>query len=298
MQKETQTQNYILRREYRKSLKLSITPQVEVLVQAPWNLSQAAISQFLEKHAAWIAAHLAEAEQNRASRQEWLESILFLGREYPVRRWAQREVCLSKANLYLPELDSPEKERRKVAAWYRAQAQVLLPRRTQFWAGKMQKNYRQVRISSARKRWGSCTGEGVISFSWRLLQAPPAAVDYVIIHELAHRYRIEPLPGVLGLCRGLLPGLSGQKAPVGADGRGDAPHRVGCLSCKWVKKREQHRCSHGAEGRTRTGTVSLPVDFESTTSANSITSANRTYHSRKTRARQGLKREKWMKFNA
>lgn len=191
MQKETQTQNYILRREYRKSLKLSITPQAEVLVQAPWNLSQAAISQFLEKHAAWIAAHLAEAEQNRASRQEWLESILFLGREYPVRRWAQREVCLSKANLYLPELDSPEKERRKVAAWYRAQAQVLLPRRTQFWAGKMQKNHRQVRISSARKRWGSCTGEGVISFSWRLLQAPPAAVDYVIIHELAHRYRMD-----------------------------------------------------------------------------------------------------------
>ena len=52
------------------------------------------------------------------------------------------------------------------------------------------------------------------------------------------------------------------------------------------KKKEQHRCSHGAEGRTRTGTVSLPVDFESTTSANSITSANRTYHSRKTRARR------------
>ena len=194
MQKQTETRNYILRREYRKSLKLSITPQAEVLVQAPWNLSEAAISRFLAKHEAWIAAHLAEAEQNRASRQERLESVPFLGREYPVRRWAQKEVCLSGGVLYLPEADSPETERRKVATWYRAQAQELFPRRTQYWADKMQKPYARVRISSARKRWGSCTGEGVISFSWRLLQAPPAAVDYVLIHELAHRYRMDHSP--------------------------------------------------------------------------------------------------------
>ena len=41
-------------------------------------------------------------------------------------------------------------------------------------------------ISDARKRWGSCTHKGIINFSWRLIQAPPEIVDYVVVHELVH----------------------------------------------------------------------------------------------------------------
>jgi predicted metal-dependent hydrolase len=46
--------------------------------------------------------------------------------------------------------------------------------------------YSRVGITSARTRWGSCSAKGALNFSWRLIQAPMEAVDYVVIHELVH----------------------------------------------------------------------------------------------------------------
>ena len=43
-----------------------------------------------------------------------------------------------------------------------------------------------VRITGARTRFGSCSGSNRICFSWRLMDYPEAAVDYVVVHELAH----------------------------------------------------------------------------------------------------------------
>ncbi|HPX82802.1 MAG TPA: M48 family metallopeptidase, partial [Syntrophales bacterium] len=45
---------------------------------------------------------------------------------------------------------------------------------------------RSVRISEARSRWGSCSAANRLAFSWRLMIAPPAVIDYVVVHELAH----------------------------------------------------------------------------------------------------------------
>ncbi|MCX6013893.1 MAG: M48 family metallopeptidase, partial [Chloroflexi bacterium] len=46
--------------------------------------------------------------------------------------------------------------------------------------------YKNVRITSAQTRWGSCSGHGNLYFSWRLIMAPLEVIDYVVIHELAH----------------------------------------------------------------------------------------------------------------
>ena len=43
-----------------------------------------------------------------------------------------------------------------------------------------------MKITDARTRWGSCSTRGSLNFSWRLVMAPPAVIDYVILHELAH----------------------------------------------------------------------------------------------------------------
>jgi len=42
------------------------------------------------------------------------------------------------------------------------------------------------KLSNARSRWGSCTSQGDIRLNWRLIQAPPSIINYVICHELAH----------------------------------------------------------------------------------------------------------------
>ena len=44
----------------------------------------------------------------------------------------------------------------------------------------------KLRIREYKRRWGSCDSKGDLSFNWRIIMAPPEALDYVVIHELAH----------------------------------------------------------------------------------------------------------------
>ena len=67
-----------------------------------------------------------------------------------------------------------------------AQAKAYLPKRTMEYAAVMGVNPTGIRITSARTRFGSCSAKNSICYSWRLMQYPKAAVDYVVVHELAH----------------------------------------------------------------------------------------------------------------
>ena len=96
-------------------------------------------------------------------------------------------------------LDWIEKQRARMAARalpplteaeikvLRARAKADLPVRTDFWAKRMGVEYTRVTITSAEKRFGSCNSRGGIAYSYRLMQFPEAVIDYVVVHELAHR---------------------------------------------------------------------------------------------------------------
>ncbi len=66
-------------------------------------------------------------------------------------------------------------------------AKELLPRLTAEWAAVMGVEYGRVTITSAKKRFGSCNSLGNICYSYRLLQFPMEAIEYTVVHELAHR---------------------------------------------------------------------------------------------------------------
>ncbi len=185
---------YQVKRTHRKSLKLSITPDAEILVEAPLNLRQEVIEQFVQKYEEWIEQHLKLALEQKNNRAQWLESVPFMGKEYAVHVWQEKEILLTAKEIYLPESTEPQQERKKVIAWYKSQAKAILGKRAAYWAQIMQCKYTQLKISSAKKRWGSCNSQGHIAFSWRLMQAPPEAIDYVIIHELAHLQILDHSP--------------------------------------------------------------------------------------------------------
>jgi predicted metal-dependent hydrolase len=70
-------------------------------------------------------------------------------------------------------------------AWYRQTRQVIGTRLT-WYAHEHGFLYKKIRIGAARTRWGSCSTTGTLSFTWRLLMAPPEMIDYVVVHELVH----------------------------------------------------------------------------------------------------------------
>ena len=138
---------YELLRSSRRTLALEITGDCRVVVRAPMRVSRARIDAFVDGHEAWIAEHLARQEERRERHPEPTE--------------AEREALLRRAREELPG---------KVEHY--GAAMGLYPT--------------GVAITGARKRFGSCSGKNRICFSWRLMQYPEAAIDYVVVHELAH----------------------------------------------------------------------------------------------------------------
>ena len=69
---------------------------------------------------------------------------------------------------------------------YKAQARAYIVPKVEEYAQKFGFKYNKVRITSATTRWGSCSSKKNLNFSYRLILAPKASVDYVIVHELCH----------------------------------------------------------------------------------------------------------------
>lgn len=80
----------------------------------------------------------------------------------------------------------PAKPRELLNAWYRGKAETIFAERAAYWAERMGVAYKSVRIKDQRTLWGSCSREGNLNFNWRVVLAPAAVLDYLVVHELAH----------------------------------------------------------------------------------------------------------------
>lgn len=141
-------ETYELIRSGRKTLALEITRDCRVLVRAPRSVSQKAIDDFVVKHSDWIARHL-EQQRRRAAAA--------------------------------PPAPTPT----EIEA-LKARARAVLPPKVAFWSKKMGVTPTGLKITTARKRWGSCSGKNSLCFSCFLMDWPEAAIDLVVVHELCH----------------------------------------------------------------------------------------------------------------
>jgi predicted metal-dependent hydrolase len=71
--------------------------------------------------------------------------------------------------------------------WYRAEAARVLGDYARALAARHQLDYKKIIIRDQRRRWGSCSSRGTLSFNWRLLLGPERVARYLVAHELAHR---------------------------------------------------------------------------------------------------------------
>jgi predicted metal-dependent hydrolase len=88
------------------------------------------------------------------------------------------------------EMVGPEPSEDAVRAalerWYRRRARIEVVARLEAACGRAGTTFGRLQIRGQRTRWASCSSTGAMSFNWRLLLAPPAILDYVIEHEVAH----------------------------------------------------------------------------------------------------------------
>ena len=131
----------------RKTLSLEITRDAEVLVRAPLKTTNKRIEEFVHAHYDWVISHLE-------------------------RRLEQIKNNPEPSNEELNEL--------------KALAKRIIPEKVEKYSKIMGIIPEHVSINSAKTRFGSCSGKNRLNFSCRLMSYPECAIDYVVVHELAH----------------------------------------------------------------------------------------------------------------
>ena len=148
MSEKTQTVlPYRLIRSKRRTLSLHIDDNCEIVVRAPLKLPKKTVDAFVAEHADWIEKHMPAARARQAQHD-------FLTPE---------------------RLDA-----------LKARAREVIPPRVAYYAARMGVEPTGVKITTARKRFGSCSAKNSLCFSCLLMLYPDEAVDCVVVHELAH----------------------------------------------------------------------------------------------------------------
>jgi len=176
-------------RSGRRTLSIEISSAGEVIVRQPWHVSRRTVQDFLAKKSRWIISKkdLVYKRLTAFPQKNFTpgENFLYLGKSYPLKLVDDTEPLSLAAEFRLSKRCVSE-ARSAFLGWYKQQAIQYLPRRTQQLAQACGLVFRQVKISRALTRWGSCSAAGDINLSWRLVLAPLPVIDYVLIHELAH----------------------------------------------------------------------------------------------------------------
>ncbi len=146
----------------RKTLGLEVTAEGRVKVRAPFGTGDKVIEDFVRMRAGWI-------------REKYL---LFRSRR------EKREAAGKKDYEKDPGLE----------AEYRELAGKKIRQRVRYFSGKMGVTCGRISIRSQKTRWGSCSGRGNLNFNWKLILMPPEILDYVVVHELAHRKQMNHSP--------------------------------------------------------------------------------------------------------
>ncbi len=191
----------------RRRISFAVHPEDGRLeVRAPIGISSTEIARIVKAN--W---ELAEKLQQRARRllvqhppKLFLsgEEFYYLGVPYPLE-FSRRIRQFERA--FLIPGGTPDEVKKQLELLFRQLAQEYLPDRVQLLANRYRLNPGEVKINGARRRWGSCNRNGTLNFTWRLIQAPPEAVDYVIVHELAHLRELNHSPRFWDEVRRMLP---------------------------------------------------------------------------------------------
>ena len=132
----------------RKTIAIQIKEDGRVVVRTPYSMSRVKAEQFIEERRDWIL-------KNQKALKEKQDQKMMITQE-------MRKAGVEKA-------------------------MEIFPKRVEYYARLMGISYGRITIREQKTRWGSCSGKGNLNYNWKLTLMPPEILDYVVVHELAHR---------------------------------------------------------------------------------------------------------------
>lgn len=173
-------------RSKRRTLALVVTHDAQLVVHAPIAITDSVINDFIRRKSKWIINKQEKALSQKVIPKKFVdgEGFLYLGRSYRLKVIEEGDVALTD-HLEFPRSFLPD-AKSCLIKWYKKQALEKISERVCRYADSMGLKCPLFKITNAEKRWGSCGPRGTLNFSWRLIMAPLAIIDYVAVHELTH----------------------------------------------------------------------------------------------------------------
>lgn len=178
----------------RKSLGITITPDMEVIVKAPLKTSIEKVKEKIKKKAAWIIKQqsffLGFHPKTTTRKYVTGEAHLYLGRQYRLKVTIGKKSEVKYKGSFI-EVTTKDKKKVKelLNQWYRAKAKEKFAEFAETHIQRFKRYKVEPKglfIQEMKTRWGSCTAKGKIILNPELIKAPRKCIEYVIIHELCH----------------------------------------------------------------------------------------------------------------
>ena len=176
-------------RTHRRSLSITVTKEGKLVIHAPKKLKLSEILKYVEEKDKWIKTKQKEIEERLSINKDVIayKQILFLGKKYSIKKYnGIKKIELTENEIVLPGKVEDKDIVAKIKRWYVSTAKKILSERLEFFGNLMQIDYNKVTITNSKTRWGSCDKDRNIKLNFRLIMLPHKAVDYVLVHELAH----------------------------------------------------------------------------------------------------------------
>ena len=238
----------LIRKPRQKFLRLSAEQDGGARLSCPVKASQKEIERFIDSHWLWLQSQMAEREKLKKKHPPKKfregEAFLFQGRPLKLKfeqisllenaaarlcpRRRGHKTAFFKEGLFpagfcakgsqliyywrWPEDLRKEAMRANLRAFYKKEGSWRLLEALEAFSKKTGLSPKSVRVGAQKSLWGSCSKEGNISLNWRLMAAPPAVLEYVALHELAHLRHLDHSPEFWDFVGRFCPGYKKREA--------------------------------------------------------------------------------------
>jgi predicted metal-dependent hydrolase len=180
----------------------------------PRGLPAAEIDTFMVRHQGWLRARLAGYPQSGGVIDGTI--LALRGIEHRIARSGGMRGLTRAAIIdgepVITVAGAPQHLGRRLADFLKKEARADLDEAVARHTATIGRKVRSVKLKDTKSRWGSCSADGNLSFSWRIVMAPPHVIDYLAAHEVAHLVEMNHGPRFWALCRKLCPRTAEAKA--------------------------------------------------------------------------------------
>ncbi len=193
MEKKKGAWNMLLIRSDRRTTAMEISPKGELILRCPRDITEEEIRRLVDENWDWIQKATAAVMEQQKKREVLTgsvgSSLPLWGERVPVKEGDGCDVGIAMKNgiIYIAQKQSEDEKRGWIRTLYKKIAEEYFEKNLQSCADQMGGlKFGSVKVTNAKTRWGSCSAEGNICFSWRLMAVDQAAILYVMVHELCH----------------------------------------------------------------------------------------------------------------